>query len=327
MDKSLKTNIITEEDLKYRELLSKRFETSYEPLYECYLGAQLKRTDVSLLFLNVINRQTPFKLNQDDSATNELGNEIWQKIDSFFKQWRTGSSQTWKYWINYVWMEFDNDETSPDNAIPNLFVSTAGGKIEDIEQIPKNMRAKHSLDVTNEALKYLVPGQLPAGIKNRLLDAFSFLPEGAHVGDVGIMFPRNPHQLKLVIRDIGVDHTAHYLNKLGLEKNYAETIVQFCKSCSDFYDMFRLSIDIGVESISTRVGIEFFVSEGLKFKEKWGLFLSCLVDNDLCVQDKKNAILQFMETENSDETLSHAKVVFMPGKSFEAKAYLYNLQD
>ncbi len=327
MDRSLKTNIISNEDLDYRELLSKRFSTSYEPLYECYLGAQPKRADVSLLFLNVINRQDPFKLNQNDTVTDAPERETWQKIYSFFKQWRTGSSQTWKHWINYVWMEFDNDETPANEALPNLFFNTCGGAIEDINQLAKSMRSKHSLEVTNEALEYLTSAQLPTTIKNRLNHAFLVLPEDAHVGDVGIMFPRNPNQIKLVIRDIEIDDTVDYLSELNLDKSFAASIVKFCKSCSNCYDMFRLSIDIGLESISTRVGIEFFVNNGSQFKEKWTMFFNYLVDNNLCVTDKRDAVLQFIETVGKCETISHAKVVFTPGKSLEAKAYFYNLQN
>ncbi len=327
MDKSLKTDIISVEDLIYQKLLSERFKTSYEPLYECYLGPQTKRTDVSLLFLNVINRQDPFVLNQDDVADDVPGQDAWRKIDTFFKQWRTGESKIWKYWINYVWMEFDNDETPPHKAIPSLFFNTSGGRNEDIEELPDKMRAKHSLDVTTEALRYLLHDQLSVGIENRLNKAFSDLPEGAHIGDVGIMYPRVPLQIKLIIRDIQLEDTLQYMNKLGLNDDFTESIIRFCKSCSCFYDKFKLSVDIGEESISTRVGIEFFINEGYRFKEKWELFFNYLVDSTLCTPDKRDAILQFVKTGGSYETINYVKVVFLPGKRFEAKAYLYNLSN
>jgi hypothetical protein len=324
MKNIIDNSMVTQEDLDFQKSLSLRYKTAYESLYECYLGPDSRKADVSLLFLNVGNQDRHGNFDEKNLQSSPQNLETWQNINTFFENWQTSSSALWSHWVNYVWMEYDNDGQDPRYMLPNIFINTVGGEVETIQQIPKERRLEHSLQVMKETLQYLIPGSLPHKINQKLLQISSLLPEGAFIGDFGIMFQRSPFQIKLIMRDIPFEDLCNYLSEIGWKGN-TEHINTFFSLALKHINAFRLSIDIGIESLSPKIGIECFVEEVEDFLKKWNAFFAQLVDSRLCTKQKKDALFEFIQRNRQRETLAHTKVVFLPDKIVEAKAYLYNV--
>ncbi len=324
MNQVIDDSVLTQEDFCFQKSLSRRFNTAFEHLFECGLGAEPKKADVSLLFLNVGNQGIHGNLDEDNLRLFPQKIEAWRKINSFFRHWQASSSELWSFWINYTWMECDNNGEDPQSAVPNIFFNTVGGEVETIQRIPKEKRRDHTLQVTEEVFRFLVPESLPHPVNQKMLQIFRQLPEWAYIGDVGVMFQRGPYQIKFVIRELPFHGLCDYLSRIGWKGNTGH-ITAFFTSALKHINEFRLSIDIGMDALSPKLGVEYFVKGGADFLGKWDLFFSLLVDYRLCTVRKKNAILDYVRQNKHRETLAHAKVAFLPDKLLEAKAYLYNV--
>jgi len=265
----------------------------------------------------------------------------WRHISDFSTAWADQNSVLQKQ-VKCFWLEFDMPDTLPDMLIPSVFFGP--------EKLPEGIASNETSQYTwlvSTALPLLRGRCLSRAMERRMLNCIKKIPETASLFQIGTMLSRSTNDVRLYINRIHLKRIIPYLNALG----WSDETGEFQSLISDLEnkaDRFVLSFDVTDKGIGPRIGLECsFASNRFHEETRWNELLNHLVEKGTCLPEKRDALLQYPGIESSEDFsgsimkplasasqhlevilsgtliryISHVKIVYLPGRSLEAKAY------
>ncbi len=268
----------------------------------------------------------------------------WRQVRHFGRQWLYPPSPLFSG-IDDVWLEFDLCKSPAHGShAPSLFMAPF------IDFSPRDQEALDLTDGLNiiQTIFEWLTGQKP---DRRALSnwqkCLEILPSLRLLFQMGFMLAR-PQVDKLRMCIIAKDHqiARQYLRHIQWPGNIC-SVMPMLEQLSALFDVLYLHIDAG-ESISAKLGIEckFPKRKGPAREPRWFPFLDFLVDQGLCLAEKREGLLAFPGYRVTDRhtclqplrerieklqwshtsffvrTLYHIKLVYHVDQSWEAKGYL-----
>ena len=312
--------------------------------FECYLDDNTKRTDFFASFdvsnINKIldNKHISFIEKPATPIDNIIGRFLNRCIDSKYSLRKN---------IENIWFEYDcGFEQHQKIPQPSIFFAT------DYDEENNSTTAVVSADnwISDEAIELLLGNSLSKQIKQRLLTCFQCLPEKAKIFQIGIMLPRKNESetIRLCVEGLKKDQTQKYLEDVGYSKNDCR-LSSILLELSDLVDVIKLNFAIDKKNILPKIGFECCIAEQPNNSHRWNTFFDYLIKNKLCSFEKAEAILSwsgYIEKDSYEalcpesilnaatlvedkykstivRLVHHVKVVYEPGNSLQAKAYLW----
>ena len=309
--------------------------------FECRLGESNARADWAFAISGLNgDRYVLANLLKDGYLPGQLLDQTeWRQIKDFAKAW-TDPESILNDKVQCFWLEFDMPEDSPDVPIPCVFF----GPTKLPERVSVNDFNNYDW-LTKMALPLLGGQPLSKAIEFNLKSCIEQMPKNATLFQIGTLLSRSVNDVRLYINKLQPKDVLPYLNSIG----WFDETREFTKLINDIKDMadrFVLSFDVNEDGIGPRVGIELsFDSNVFQNETRWVKLLDYLVDKDLCLSEKRDALLSYSgsEKEFTDgimeplkavsgnlnnifsstivRYISHIKVVYQPGEVLEAKAY------
>lgn len=270
---------------------------------------------------------------------NDLKNlSEWRNLYNFTMKWADSTSEINNNVLG-LWFEFDTANLNDKSNIPNIFLQIRKTRV-DSEEDERKFKW-----ITQEALPLLTGGFLPKNIEKNLVNAVKKLPDGTTLIHVGTMLSRQIKGVRIVINRIKPEQIISYLRSIGWEDETDE-LIQILNEINKYVSRLVLHIEIG-ETVNPKIGIECsFEEDRYHLETGWENFLDYLENKGLCIQEKKDAILDFLgiDQEYYDfdlntymvapkikqsnyisalvRYLSHIKISYKPNYPIETKAYL-----
>lgn len=308
--------------------------------FECRLGEDMPRTD----FLLCATASSGGRRGLLQLGQGLLTQAAWRQVHNFATHWANPSSQLYAN-VDNIWLEFDVDGTYAQNPLPSVFFGLHTRSGPDAEQLAPT--CVDDITITRTALNLLTGSEVSPAILERLSGCFEMLPAGAQIGFIGAMLARNTPLVRCIVRGMLLEEIVEYLSSIGWEGPVDDFKNAFAPIC-DLMDFFWLNIDVG-ETIGPKIGLECYCYSRPDDETKWHRFLDYLVQNGLCTEQKRRALLQYPGISHinaSDDLwpeslrlasqlfgpigftmlereLHHVKVVYLPQEPLEAKAYLF----
>ena len=330
------------------------FPTVLQAGLECHLGLSEPKADFMAAFSTSNCGREALARGYQPLASLD-NNPVWSRIYDFCEHWTDANSPLYKE-VDRVWLEFDLVKPQLSEVPePSLFFGTAEGIKKETENtslyddsLPDNISNNHSW-VTDQALRLLLNKPLPDLVKRNMLTCFNSLPREGKVFQIGVMLPRKieSQAVRLCISNIAIAKIPQYLSDIGWQGSISN-LESVLVDISRFTDFICLNFTVG-NTIFPKMGLECYGSKQLKISSEWELFLDYLVEKQLCIPDKADAILNYpgysVEKSYRDlwpsnltnastfvfpsfkstlvRYLNHIKIVYQPNKPLEAKAYLW----
>ncbi len=265
----------------------------------------------------------------------------WQRVSKLVKYWGEKESEIYEKILG-LWFEFDIIDSTNKTPIPSIFLHTVSIKNKDIQNINW---------LTEKTLPALMGQNIPEKLEKNLLNCIKNLPEKASLFNIGIMLSRPTYGIRVVVKRLQPNKIIPYLEKLGW-KDKNDQLKNLISELENEATRLVLSFDILQDGVGPKIGIEcgFYPKKHDEYapESRWKNLLEYLVEKGLCLDHKKDALLNFisgMETEistltNGNEPLlistkiddpeykntlvrqiGHIKIVYYPDKPLEAKAY------
>jgi len=311
--------------------------------FEIHLGDARQRADWAFAVSGAGDDRIVFEnvLKQGNIPKPLIQQPEWQQIAAFSEAWAKEESIL-KRQVKCFWLEFDMPESNHDMIIPSVFF----GPEKISQDSSKNSKSQFSW-LVNDALPLLRGQALSNAVKHQILKCIEKIPKGASLFQVGTMLSRSTNDVRLYINKIHPRSIIPYLNALGWsdEENKFQTLIEDVGSRAD---RFVLSFDVTTDGIGPRIGLECSFEENRYHEEtRWEDLLEYLVQKGMCLPQKRDVLLQYSGVEHPDDFsggvmkpfssvsqhlddifsgslvryISHVKVVYLPGRPLEAKAY------
>jgi hypothetical protein len=231
-------------------------------------------------------------------------------------------------------------ENSSKTPVPCIFLHTIPLRITTDEE-------KEQLHwLTKKALPLVTGKNIPEKIEQNIMQAIQKLPENALVMDAGVMLSRLTSGVRLIIARIHPDQIIPYLTALGWSED--DQLSKLVKDLEKQVSRLVLHITITENGIDQKIGLECsFAPDRYHLETRWQSFFNYLVKKGLCLEEKKDALLQFIGVEQEDAQrdfnttiyrptvkienddfsgalvryISHIKLVYEPNHELYAKAY------
>lgn len=332
---------------KFKDILSvaKNFPGNLTSFlgFEIHLGDARQRADWAFAISGAGDDRIVFEnlLKQGNFPKPLIQQPEWQQIAAFSEAW-TKKDSILKKKVKCFWLEFDMPETKSDVSIPSVFF----GPEKISEDAPKDAMTQYSW-LVNDALPLLRGQPLSKEVESQILNCIQKISQGASLFQVGTMLSRSTNDVRLYINKIHPSRIISYLNALGWsdEENNFRTLIADVQRRAD---RFVLSFDVTNDGIGPRIGLECSFEENLYQEEtRWKDFFDYLVNKDICLPEKRDALLQYPGVEHPDDFsggvmkpfisvsqhldnifsgslvryISHVKIVYLPDRPLEAKAY------
>ncbi len=311
--------------------------------FEIHLGDSRPRADWAFAVSGAGDDRIVFEnvLKQGNLPASFTQQPEWKQIALFSEAW-TQKDSTLKNKVKCFWLEFDMPETKSDVSVPSVFF----GPEKRSEDASQDLMTQYAW-LVNDALPLLRGQPVSKGVKRQILNCIEKIPQGASLFQVGTMLSRSSNDVRLYINKIHPRSIIPYLNALGWsdEENNFRTLIADLERRAD---RFVLSYDVTSDGIGPRIGLECSFEENRYHEEtRWEDLLNYLVKKQMCLPQKRDALLQYPGVEHPDDFsggimkpfisisqhledifsgslvryISHVKVVYMPGRLLEAKAY------
>ncbi len=319
----LHSELISQRSLFHLQALARLLPPFSSAMLEFRLGSDRSQTDLSVFF----TRRT---LNLPKIL---LNHPVWQALQVFCQECVEPSSLLYRC-IQEIALEFDLDAPPSQVPIPSIFLSWNEGNVNDAQTL---------IEILFRLPNYSISSKLQSNLR-LCVDS---LPNSAKVEHIGVMLSRPGGALRVIVGGIPPQKFSDYLMQIGWFDS-TQTISTLVSTLDELVDEIHfLSFDIG-ESISPRVGLEFFLKKQPEHEPRWSLFLDRLIEMELCTQAKKNALLAWtgvsQKADNPElwpqnlsggdrllgsrahsvfwRTINHIKIVYQPGIPLEAKGYV-----
>ncbi len=311
--------------------------------FEIHLGDTRQRADWAFAISGVGDDRIVFEnlLKQGNFPKSLIQQPEWQQIAAFSAAWAEKESLLKKQ-VKCFWLEFDMPQSTQEVIIPSVFF----GPEKISQDSSKDLRNQFSW-LVNEALPLLRGQPLSKEVKRQILNCIGKIPAGASLFQVGTMLSRSTNDVRLYINKIPPQEIISYLSDLGWsdDQKRFQTLI---KDLERRADRFVLSFDVTPDGIGPRIGVECSFEENRYHEEaRWADLFDFLVQQEMCLPEKRDALLEYPGVEHSDDFsggvmkpfvsvsqhlddifagslvryISHVKIVYFPGRSFEAKAY------
>jgi len=265
----------------------------------------------------------------------------WQRVSKLVKCWGEKESEIYEKILG-IWFEFDVIDSTNETPVPSIFLHTVSIKNKDLQNINW---------LTEKTLPALMGQNIPEKLEKNLLNCIKNLPEKASLFNIGIMLSRPTYGIRAVVKRLRPNKIIPYLEKLGWEDKNDE-LKNLINELENEATRLVLSFDILQDGVGPKIGIEcgFYPKKHDEYapEPRWKNLLEYLVEKGLCLDHKKDALLDFisgMQTEistltNGNEPLlistkigdaehknalvrqiGHIKIVYYPDRPLEAKAY------
>jgi hypothetical protein len=310
--------------------------------FETKLNSREARADYLFAVSSLKNeRETLFTLIKNKSLPEEFTKRPeWQNISDFIREWTNPQSILYHHILG-MWFEFDMTESPSEPIVPCIFLHT----------IPLRIRPEEDKDkirwLTQQALPLITGEKISDKIENNVHRVIQHLPDNALVMDAGVMLSRQNPAIRLIVTKIHPHHIIPYLEKIGWSDQH-DTFLLLLKELEQQVTRLVLHITVTENGIDQKIGVECsFASDRYHLETRWGAFFDYLIKKGLCLEEKKDALLQFMgieqeDTQNKFDTtryqpsvkiknddfssalvryISHIKLVYEPNHMLIAKAY------
>lgn len=314
----LHPDLVSPEVLAHIQELEPILSSLSETIFECRLGSDLTQVDFSF-YLPPLTKPLPERF---------LASPVWRSFQDFYQEWINPTSNLHQE-VKEIGMEFDLDKSPSVVPIPCIFL-----ELNRETTYPFHKLIAEALGLLNYPLSPLIESNL------RLCT--DFLPEGAKLAHFAVMLSRPGLGVRVNAIAIPPDQILNYLVKIGWN-HPTEALSSLVSNLSEFVDYIVLAFDVG-ETIYPRIGLECYLTKQPKYEPRWHLFLEDLVELGLCTPAKKDALLTWSGIDQQKyhqegnfrwesifsqsiysvywRTINHIKVVYQPGFSLKAKAYL-----
>jgi hypothetical protein len=264
----------------------------------------------------------------------------WKNVCDFVLEWSNKDSVLYRNVLG-MWFEFDMAENSSETPVPCIFLHTL-----PLQNIPQEKNGTlHWL--TRQALPLVTGKSIPEKTEENILHAVQNLPPNALVMDAGVMLSRPTSGVRLIIARIHPDQIIPYLRSMGWTEE-KEELSALIGELTQQISRLVLHITITEYGIDKKIGLECsFAPDKYHLETRWKSFLEYLVDKKLCLEEKKQALLEFVGIEQEDRQrdfatgnyqptvkmkgddfstalvryISHVKLVYEPNQTVYAKAY------
>jgi hypothetical protein len=192
----------------------------------------------------------------------------------------------------------------------------------------------------------LLNHQVSPQLESNLRLCADSLPAGGTISHIGAMLSRSIKAVRVNVKGISPEQLPDYLMQIGWS-DPINTFSTLISTLSEFADSILLSFDVG-DTVLPRIGLECFLNNQPCDEPRWQLFLDYLVERKLCTLPKQNALLNWPGFSRKSSVpdlwpsnigfgdrllgsraislfsrwISHIKLVYQPGNTLEAKAYL-----
>lgn len=318
--------LVSPEALSYIHALAQILPSFSVAGFECRLGAKQSQVDFQVK-LPVRSLNLPQRF---------LSSSVWQSLQNLYQEWGEPTSFLHQS-VNGLFLEFDLVEAPSPIPIPCILFNL------NQEIVSNDVRLiKVVTDWPLKLLNYSTFSRLESNLQR----CVNSLPDGAWIGDVGVMLSRPVEAVRLSVKGIPPNQLSDYLMQIGWEEptNRLSTLVS---SLSEFADFIVLSVDVG-DTIYPRISLECHLEKQPRFEPRWQLFLDYLVEENLCTPAKRNSLLAWPGlSQKVDQpelwpsnltwgdrffgsrafsvfwrTIYEIKIVYQPNLPLEAKGYL-----
>jgi hypothetical protein len=286
------------------------------------------------------------RLGSTDITTSPLDNPGWTRIRQFARSWVDASSLL-NHTVEEAWLEFDVCLTrdAPGN-IPSVFFRV--GYQSPQEPALRGRLSREYVRVAKEGLEVLQGRRTSPATLSTLAECFHNLPACAQILFLGAMISRDTGTIRVVASGLCLEDMVRYLQRLGFRKSVGH--LAFIADISHLTDYLWLAIDIEETGVAPRIGFDCYYNGAAQSENngRWADLLDFFVDNGICTDQKRNALLGAVDMSNRefDELawpeglrrvseilgpagfnriglhIHHIKVIDRPGVPLEAKAYL-----
>lgn len=332
---------------KFKDILSvaKHFPGNLTSFlgFEIHLGDVRERADWAFAISGAGDDRVVFEnlLKQGSFSELFMQRPEWKQIALFSEEW-TNKDSLLKNKVKCFWLEFDMPEMQSDLIIPSVFFGP--------EKIPQDASSDPEAQfawLVNDALPLLRGKRLPLKVKEQLLSCIEKIPKGASLFQVGTMLSRSTNDVRLYINKIHPERIIPYLTMLGWH-DADDQLQNLIMDIGAKAERFVLSFDVTADGIGPRIGLECSFEENRYHEEpRWEPLFDYLVEQGMCLPEKRDALLRYSGVEHPDDFsggvmkplvsvsqhlddifsgslvryISHVKVVYIPGRPLEAKAY------
>lgn len=349
LDPLLPDSLISDQYRSYIHSIGRHFPAAVTEFFgfECRLGEEHPRADFLFCSKAAEGGRDVLASRSGDQGIPEhfLEHPIWRQISAFVQRWADSSTDLY-HKINNIWFEFDLPDTSLDLPIPCVFIGTSALT----GQVPGTATSSNgTLDWFFQDTIPLLYGR-PASreLEYSIKEAVMALPEGARIFQTGLMLGRHTEDdmMRICVRGLAQEQVIDYLRALGWQgcDDEMTVLISDCFSRSAAVD---LDIDLA-PTVRPKIGFECSFYSEKPHESKLPAFLDYLVDQNICLPAKREAVLAWPRGvhERTDPSswpadlrmrsllsgpgtvsmffrwLYHIKLVYRPDSPIEAKAYL-----
>lgn len=315
--------LVSKEVISLFKKLSERFPEGLATgaLFECPMGIAAPLSDISIPVTPKGREIIAGRIEGVEIDKSLLKSPVWKRIHSFCEKWL--NQEDYKN-TGKLWLEFDLESLQEEIPIPGVFI---------IAQIsPEKDLSSHKLD----RYKWLIEGlecirgrPLEKEIRDNLIFCLDAIPTWGSLDFAGLMLSRPLNAVRVVLsipRQDLKDYLAHI--KYPGEGQELEDLVT---ELSQFTEL-RYNLDISHE-VLPRIGMECSLKDKQKAcREKWEEFMTYLGSRSLCIQEKRDALLDWpghtYVTPHEDREpyylfrkICHVKITYEKGHPVTCKAY------
>lgn len=349
LDPLLPGTLISDQYRSYIHTIGRHFPAAVTEFFgfECRLGEENPRADFLFCSKATEGGRDVLAGRSGDQGIPDhfLQHPVWRQINAFVQRWADSSTDLY-HKVSNIWFEFDLPPTSLELPVPCVFIGTNA-----LTGQARNAAASSDgkLDwFVHDAIPLLYGRPASKQLESSIEDAVTALPEGARIFQTGLMLGRNTggDMMRICVRGLTQEQILDYLCALGWEGRDGK-MSAFVSDCFARSASVDLDIDLA-PTIGPKIGFECSFYAERPHESKLPAFLDHLVDENICLPAKRDAVLAWPRGlhERTDPSswpadlrlrsllsgpstvsmffrwLYHIKLVYRPDSPIEAKAYL-----
>jgi Rps23 Pro-64 3,4-dihydroxylase Tpa1-like proline 4-hydroxylase len=255
--------------------------------FECRLGVAAAKADLLLCIATgeIGQKVLDGSKHADLFPKNWFKQPVWSHLRDFAACWQDKTSPLHEK-VSNIWLEFDVAETDDQALIPSCFFGSSF-----IFADPSST-THHQSWITQTAISMLRGQPLLPLVEQHLFRCINALPTGAYVFQIGLMLSRRSEMVRICLRGIAGSHLSDYLQQVRWSGSTAALQAQVMEIAT-YVDRIDLDLDIGETGVASRIGLECYLFQQPKFQPKWQAFLDYLVNAELCLPQKREALLSY----------------------------------
>jgi len=215
--------------------------------------------------------------------------KAWRDIRRFFEVWKDQEHIFYEL-VDRIWLEFDIDGEVPEIPVPGFLFGMNKPPEKPIENRDDYLNTEKYMSITMSALNIMAPFTVTPAFEKKIYDSFANLPI-SKVFQVGIMLSRPIPAVRLCIKNLNKHQLVHYLKSLDWEGDFP-LLERTLDELNDKVSQYTISMDVG-EKVYPRIGLECYLEPHPKGAEAWQKFMDYLVENEMCLPEKSEALLQW----------------------------------